>query len=81
MAWVLSIGIWFIFESSVVVYPVRSFLKESMKSASSFVSIRSRIQKSIWFSCMPPGILRGILSVHMRASFMMISRFSGSSQW
>ncbi len=79
--WVFLTGRLLRFASSFVVRPTRRFLKLSMKRTSCLVSIRSRIQKSMWFSFMPPGSLRGILSVIMTASFFTSSAFSASSQW
>ena len=79
--WAASSLMPFFSASHLVVRPTRRFSKLSMNLISSLVRSRSRIQKSIWFSFMPPGSFRGMLSVIMRASFFTSLAFSGSLQW
>ena len=78
--WASASDIWLAWASQAVVRPVRRFWKLIMNLTSSLVSSRSRIQKSMWFSFMPPGSLRGMLSVIMRESFKSSFFFLGSSQ-
>ena len=78
--WAASSLMPFFWASHWVVRPVRRFSKLSMNFTSSLVRSRSRIQKSMWFSFMPPGSLRGMLSVMSSASFLTSFFFSGSLQ-
>ena len=78
--WAFFSEMWLRSASSFVVSPVRLFLKLKRNLTSLFVSSRSRIQKSIWFSFMPPGRFLGMLSVIITASFLTRAAFSGSSQ-